>query len=312
METIKLDSTIIIWAVPFYLFMIGLEILVSYLEKKKVYDKKEAISNMACGVVQQTFDAAFNLLLIPFYVFINKNYAIFNIESSLYVIVLFFILKDFMYYWVHRFSHKIPFFWGIHLVHHQPKVYNFSVGLRAPLLHNIVDVFPLMLFALLGFPIEVFVPVSVIWISLQILTHTTYIKKEIPLFSKIFVTPSHHRVHHGKNQVYLDKNFSAVFSFWDRLFNSYQKELTEHPVEFGVLNEKEYTLDPIGANFIYWKNLKSIFEVTSISSLKLIIIILSGSFFIINAKTLSVVQAFIQAALLLVIFELLIKRQNKF
>lgn len=287
--------------------MILLELLISSIKNMKLYDKKEAISNIACGVVQQVGDAAINLLLIPFYLYLQSHYGVFKLESSLILILAFFVAKDFAYYWIHRLGHENRFLWGIHLVHHQPKVYNYSVGLRMPLFHHVVDIFPFMLFALIGIPLEVFVPVSIIWASLQILTHTTFIKKEIPLFSRIFVTPSHHRVHHGKNDIYIDKNYGGIFSFWDRAFGTYQKELDEVPVEYGVLDEQQYTLDPIAANFVYWKTFKNLFQASYISSMRLLIVILTGSFFVLNAKTLSVMQAFVQSFLLIVIFEIMIR-----
>ena len=117
--------------------------------------------------------------------------------------------------------------------------------------HYIFDIFQMAIIAIIGFHIENFVFVSVMWASVQILSHTTFLKKEIPILSLIFVTPSHHRVHHGDNQIYRNKNFAGIFSFWDKIFGSYQPELEREPVQFGV-DEENYCANPIRANMLYW------------------------------------------------------------
>lgn len=306
-----ISSSIILWAVPFYAGVISLELIFSFfISKENKYDLNETISNIATGVVQQIGDAAVNLLLIPLYVFINKNYSIYNLPTNISIFILFFILKDFMYYWVHRAGHENSFLWGIHLIHHQPKKYNYSVGLRMPLLHHIVDILPMMLAALLGFSIEVFVIVSVIWASLQILTHTTYIKNEIPIISKILVTPSHHRVHHGMNHPYINKNYGGIFSFWDRMFDTYQKELNDVPVQYGV-KEKDYCLDPIEANFIYFRDRKNKLSVQKgFKSLCLSLIVI-GAVFVSISKKLPINIAFGCSLILIILFQQLFKKVEK-
>lgn len=305
-----INSAIILWAVPFYIGVISLEVIASYLSRDKKYDLNETISNIATGVVQQVGDAAVNLILIPLYIFINKNYSMYELPSSISIFLLFFIFKDFMYYWVHRLGHENSFLWGIHLIHHQPKKYNYSVGLRMPLFHHIVDVFPMMLAAFLGFSIEVFVIVSVIWASLQILTHTTYVKNEIPIISKIFVTPSHHRVHHGMNKPYINKNYGGIFSFWDKIFETYQKELDEVPVQYGV-RDKDYCLDPIEANLIYFrdnKNKLTIQKGFKTLSLSLIII---GAIFVSLSKKMPLYLTVSCALSLILMFQLLYRKVEK-
>ena len=246
-----INSNAILWAVPFYLFMIALELIFSLYKNKKLYDLSEAISNISCGIVQQVGDAVLNLLVIPIYIYFYETLSIVQLDSSLSTFVFLFLYKDFVYYWSHRLTHTTSL-WSIHLVHHQPKYYNYSVGLRMPLLHYIIDFIPMIFAAILGFDVESFILVSVFFASIQLFSHTKFIKKEIPILSWFFVTPSFHRVHHAKNKIYLNKNFSAVICIWDKLFGTYQKELEAQPVEFGVLKENEYTLNPLMANFVYW------------------------------------------------------------
>lgn len=305
----NVDTSVILWAVPFYLTVILIEFFTSFIQNKNIYNKKEFLSNICVGVVQQVSDASVNLILIPFYIFLNRS-SIFDLEASIFLAGSFFVLKDFMYYWTHRLSHHNSFIWSIHLVHHQPKYYNFSTGLRMPLFHYIVDIVPFCISALIGVPIETFVIVSVIWASMQILTHTRYIKREIKYFSLVFVTPSFHRVHHGKNLPYKNKNFGGVFSFWDKMFKTYQTELSKTPVIYGV-SEQEYSLDPVGANFIGLKNINLEFQRVHVSTINALIIVFGGVFFIFNAKQLSVLQAFVQAFLLLMIFQLITKNKHR-
>lgn len=246
-----MNSSAIMWAVPFYLFMIALELFVSWIKNRKLYSLSETVSNISCGVVQQVGDAVLNLVAIPIYIYVNKELSLIQFSSNLFTFVLLFVYKDFVYYWTHRLVHSSKL-WAIHLVHHQPKTFNFSVGLRMPLFHYVIDFIPMMLAAILGFSVQEYIFVSVIFASVQLFNHTTLFKKEIPIVSKLFVTPSFHRVHHAKNDPYVNKNFSAVICLWDKIFNTYQKELECTPVEFGVKKESEYGLNPVMANFVYW------------------------------------------------------------
>jgi alkylglycerol monooxygenase len=297
----QFDSNLILWAIPFYLGMMVFELFVSLMSSRVHYNMAETLSNLATAIVQQVFDVALNLLLLPFYLFIWKNFGAFNLELTLINILVFFILKDFMNYWTHRLSHENSFLWGIHVVHHQPKVYNYSVGLRVPLLHNVVDVFHMLVAALIGFPLEIYVITTVVWSSLQLFSHTMLIKNEIPYFSKIFVTPSHHRVHHAKNVIYRNKNYAGIFSVWDHFFGTYQKELASEPVVFGV-KESEYTLNPIEANFIYWRKFQPVLQTNFYLIMNLLLLILAGSYYLFNAKTLDVIQTFTQSFLFLFLF----------
>lgn len=249
-----MNSNAILWAVPFYIFMIALEFFLSWMKNKKLYDLSETVSNISCGVVQQISDAVLNLLVIPIYILIHKFFGVFKLESSLETFLLLFLYKDFVYYWTHRITHSTRL-WSIHLVHHQPKYYNYSVGLRMPLFHYIIDFIPMMIAAIIGFSVESFIFVSVFFASVQLFSHTTFIKREIPIFSWFFVTPSFHRVHHAKNEPYINKNFSAVICIWDKLFGTYQRELDAVPVKFGVIKQTEYILNPVMANLTFWQQI---------------------------------------------------------
>lgn len=303
-----MNSNAILWAVPFYLLVIALELIISLIQNKKLYDKVEFISNVSCGIVQQIGDAVMNLLMIPIYIYFYENFAIAKLDSNLTIFIFLLLYKDFIYYWTHRLTHHSPL-WSIHLVHHQPKYFNFSVGLRMPLFHYIIDFIPMMVAAILGFNVQTYILTSVVFASVQIFNHTTYIKNEIPIFSWFFSTPSFHRVHHATNSIYLNKNFGALLSIWDRLFDTYQKELLSDPVIFGVTNEKDYNLNPVEANFIYWK--KDARNVSDVKSYIINNLVLLGPalLFIAFAKNIPMFMNAVLAILLLSLYFILSRKQ---
>ena len=142
------------------------------------------------------------------------------------------ITQDFLYYWLHRFDHEVRFFWATHITHHSSQIMNFTVGFRSSVfqpLYRFVYFIPL---AILGFsPVDIaFVYAATqIW---GIFVHTELIYK-MGWLEYILVTPSHHRVHHASNIKYLDKNMGMFLIFWDKMFGTFQKELT--PTEYEQL-----------------------------------------------------------------------------
>ena len=137
------------------------------------------------------------------------------------------------------------FFWANHVVHHRPQVFNFSVGLRSPIFHLVFSFFIHLPAAFLGFSPETYIGVFIFHTSYQLLNHTHFLKTPPLFIEKIFVTPSHHRVHHGRNHHYVNKNFGAVFSFWDIIFKTYQKE--NEKILYGV-KSGELDLNPLTSN----------------------------------------------------------------
>jgi len=140
------------------------------------------------------------------------------------------LADDFCFYWFHRASHKIGLLWMSHVVHHSSNEFNLSVGLRQTWLPFLGILFWLPL-ALAGFKIEHILMVQAASLSYQFFMHTQLIN--LPRFwGGIFNTPSHHRVHHGMNPEYIDRNFAGAFIIWDRLFGTFTPE--KNPVEFGI------------------------------------------------------------------------------
>ena len=171
--------------------------------------------------------------------------------SEWHPIVLFlftFVAFDFSYYWSHRTHHTIPLMWRVHSVHHQAEHFSLSMGIRNSYF-SVLTAFPFFAWlAIVGVPLEVYVAASGLNYFIQFYNHNGVVKKSGWL-EKILITPSHHRVHHGRHKVYLNKNHGGVLVIWDKLFGTFQAELDELPKTYGIIGERpEY--NPLRANLI--------------------------------------------------------------
>lgn len=219
-------------ASPIFLVLIVIECLIAQFKKSNVYQFNDSINNFSSGILEEIGALPFRGLIIFSYYYLFEHYAFFNIDP--HSVVSWFLLwlgVDFFYYWFHRASHRINFFWVGHSVHHQSEEYNLSVALRQGFFQALTSwVFYLPL-ALIGFPTWMFVAVASINTIYQFWIHTQSINK-MGWLEKIFNTPSHHRVHHGRNPQYIDKNYAGSLIIWDKLFGTFEPEGA--PVEYGV------------------------------------------------------------------------------
>ena len=147
---------------------------------------------------------------------------------------------DFIYYWNHRFMHESRYMWAIHVVHHSSERYNLSTALRQPVADALGTFVPYSLLALLGLRPELIAQARAINLLYQYWIHTDTIASLGPL-EEIVNSPSHHRVHHGSNRQYLDRNHGSILIVWDRLFGTFQRE--EEPVVYGLTTNID-TFDP--------------------------------------------------------------------
>jgi hypothetical protein len=170
---------------------------------------------------------------------------------------------DFQGYWVHRWAHKINFFWNKHAIHHSSEEFNLAVALRQSI-SSFVSLFSFFLLpaALLGVPTIVISTVAPIHLFAQFWYHTRHIGR-MGFLEHIIVTPSHHRVHHALNPEYIDKNFSQIFIIWDKLFGTFQEELREVPPVYGITRPAN-TWNPLKINFQHlWLMLRDAFYARS-------------------------------------------------
>jgi sterol desaturase/sphingolipid hydroxylase (fatty acid hydroxylase superfamily) len=215
-----------------------LEWISSKLMKLATYKLKDSVQNFVIGGISFVFDYLFSVLSFPLLLYIFHHLRLFSFNNdSLPVFCILFLLVDLCEYWFHRLCHEVNILWRAHIVHHQSEEFNLSVGLRTSLFIPFFNIFLYALFPLFGFDPKLVLMILFIQGFFQLLVHTKLVKK-LGVLEYIFVTPSAHRVHHGKNEVYIDKNYGKFFIFWDLLFGTYQEETEE--VEFGIKGEKQY------------------------------------------------------------------------
>lgn len=171
-------------------------------------------------------------------------YAIFYIVSEAFIpwsipitwwsIVLVLILADFTYYWEHRIAHEVRILWTQHAVHHSSRQYNIVTGVRFGPLEGMWSLISHLPLVLLGFPPEMVFFGVIVVLAYQTWLHTETIGK-LGVLEKVLNTPSHHRVHHGCDDKYLDKNYGGITIIWDRMFGSFQEE--EETPRYGLKRE---------------------------------------------------------------------------
>lgn len=247
-----MEPNYILIAIPFFFALIGLELLVGYIQHKKLYRFNDAITNLNIGIGNQAFSLVFKFLIFGIYVEVQKNWSLFHIEPSIGSFFACILVFDFIFYWAHRWGHEINFFWGAHVVHHSSEEYNLSVALRQPWFHNLIAFFLFLPIPILGFDPMTFLLAGSLHTLYQFWIHTKVIGKMWKPIEWIFNTPSHHRVHHGVDPKYIDKNHGGVLIIWDRLFGTFHEE-QEEP-NYGITTQLN-SWNPTWANIHYYTDM---------------------------------------------------------
>ena len=246
-------TTIILLASPIFFLLIFIELWLDVKKESKVYRFSDAITSLSLGVISQTQKFVLFSVAALVYAWLAKMFSFieWNKESS-FAWIAGFVLYDFFYYWYHRFSHQINFLWAAHVVHHQSEEYNLTTALRQTSSSIGAWLFYVPCF-IIGMPAEIFFVSGALNLVYQFWVHTQLIDR-LGWFEKVFVTPSHHRVHHGQNQEYIDKNHGGVFILWDKWFGTFQQELADVKVIYGVRRAVS-SFNPVWANLHTWYSL---------------------------------------------------------
>ena len=238
---------------PIAFLIILLEAAISSWQKKNLYNKEDTLctvgllaGNMAVVFLTKGATLAFHIFLYQFRI----------IDLATYVPiwamwVLSFILIDLVFYVYHRMSHRISFLWAIHMSHHSSQEMNFAVSFRQAWFGPISKVPFFMVLPLIGLDptiIAVAGALSTLW---GIVGHTQIIKSLGPL-ELILNTPSHHRVHHGANSQYIDKNYGNLLIVWDKMLGTFEPE--NEKVKYGLVNNVN-TYNPVTITFIAWQDI---------------------------------------------------------
>lgn len=241
-------ANVLLYAIPGFVILIIIEAVYAWWKGKFNFRSMDTISSLSSGNTNTIKSMLGLTIVIISYDWVYSQVALVHIEADWLVYLLSFIAIDFASYWSHRLNHSINIFWNRHVVHHSSEEFNLAVALRQSI-SSFVSLGFIFLFpaALLGLPPNVIGVIAPLHLFMQFWYHTEHIGK-LGFLEYIIVTPSQHRVHHAINPIYLDKNLSAIFCIWDRIFGTFQEELAEEPCVYGVTRQVK-TWNPIKINF---------------------------------------------------------------
>ena len=229
------------------LALIGLEVIHSTKHQLKRYHTRDTLVNLLIGVSNILANTLYYGVCLLVYTKVYA-WALMDLNGGIIYWVVLFLLTDLMLYLFHYLSHKCRFMWASHVVHHSSEYYNLSTAARSGLTNFPYRPFFLLPLCLIGFqPLHVLLMEAIIYLYTFYL-HTELIGK-LGWLEWIFNTPSHHRVHHGKDKQYIDKNFAAALIIWDRLFNTFAPE-RDTPT-YGITTPLR-TYNPIKIVFHVW------------------------------------------------------------
>ena len=239
---------ILLVAMPIFLLLVLFEKWWGWRKGFNTVRNMDLISSLTSGVTNVTKDVLGLAIAIISYEWLVSKVAITHLPANWVTYLIVFVVLDFAGYVVHAIDHKVNFFWNSHLVHHSSEEFNLGCALRQSI-SVFVKLFVILLLpaALLGIDPKIIAIVAPLHLFAQFWYHTRHIGK-MGFLEKIIVTPSHHRVHHALNEIYIDKNFGQIFIFWDKIFGTFQPELSEVPPVYG-LTRPVRTWNPIRINF---------------------------------------------------------------
>ena len=235
---------------PIVLLIIFFEVIFSSFTNKNLYKKEDTLCTVGLltGNILMVFILKGATLALHFYLYQFKLFNISEILPIWALWILTFVMIDFVFYFYHRISHRVNFLWAIHMSHHSSEEMNFAVSFRQAWFGPVSKIPFFMTLPLLGFDPTIIAVAGVISTLWGIVGHTQIIGNLGPL-EWIFNTPSHHRVHHGANPQYIDKNYGNLFIIWDRIFGTF--ELEDEPVKFGLVRNVN-TFNPTKITFMGW------------------------------------------------------------
>jgi sterol desaturase/sphingolipid hydroxylase (fatty acid hydroxylase superfamily) len=225
----------------YFAMVLGERVYYAFKHPEK-YSNRDGLANVAINLLNSNFMLLIGLL-VPFtlYIWVFDTHRIFDLSRTSWGIAAAFVAHELYYYWTHRLSHRSGFFWAMHAVHHTSNEFNYTVAARGFVLDGLQQSLFIWPAALLGVSPAQFFGVLILKNMFGIFNHSRFIPK-LGILEEYVATPANHRVHHGTQAKYIDKNYSQVLIIWDRLFGTFQKE-EETPV-FGLVKPLE-THNPV-------------------------------------------------------------------
>jgi sterol desaturase/sphingolipid hydroxylase (fatty acid hydroxylase superfamily) len=244
----SLDLTI--YAIPAFVVLMLVESVVTASARLSGYEAKDSAASLAMGLGNVAIDLFMKGVHLALLTAVS-GFAFFRLDSSWWVWVLLLLADDFAYYWFHRLHHDVRLLWAAHVNHHSSQRYNLSTALRQSWTTPLTSMLFYWPLVLVGFQPHMVLSAIAINTIYQFWIHTEAIDR-VGWFESIINTPSHHRVHHGTNVEYLDRNHAGMFIFWDKLFGTFEPERA--PVHYGLTKNIE-TFNPVKIAFHEWEAL---------------------------------------------------------
>lgn len=254
---------ILLDAVPAFILLIIVEVIYAIKTQRELYEVKDAATSISLGLGNLFIGLLTKSFILLFFVWIYEHRLFAIPFNAWWVWLLLFFADDFSYYCMHRTAHSVRWFWASHVVHHSSERYNLAAALRQTWTGNLTGAFLFWSWLpLVGFHPAMILFMQSVSLIYQFWIHTEAVYKLPKWFEFIFNTPSHHRVHHGSNIEYLDKNHAGILIIWDRMFGTFQPEL--FTPTYG-LTKNVQTFNPVKVAFWEWINIgKDLKKVKSI------------------------------------------------
>lgn len=242
-------AEILYYAIPFFILLL----VVEYLSYRHLdddhdlvgYDLRDTRTSLTMGVGNVIINVGWKFVVVAAYAAVYELTPLRLDPGDWWVWVALFFADDFSYYWFHRVSHESRFFWASHVVHHSSRHYNLSTALRQTWVP--MTYFPFWIWMpAVGFEVWMVLLAQAWSLIYQFWIHTERIYKLPRWFEAIFNTPSHHRVHHGVNEQYLDRNYGGILIIWDKLFGTWEPE--GERVRYGLTKQLN-TFEPVKVAF---------------------------------------------------------------
>ena len=227
---------LILYAVPYFVALLAIEWVTfhhtgDHDDAMASYDVRDTATSLSMGMGNLAINLGWKLVVVAIYSGVYELTPLRVPSDAWCAWVLLFFADDAVYYWFHRVSHEVRVFWASHVVHHSSQHYNLSTALRQTWVP--MTYFPFWLpLALIGIKPWMIVLQQSISLVYQFGIHTERVGRLWRPLEFVLNTPSHHRVHHGSNEMYLDRNYAGILIIWDRLFGTFQGE--SEPVRYGL------------------------------------------------------------------------------
>ena len=241
-------NPVIAFAIPFFVLSMLLEFaLLRHRDEHVGYTPKDSATSITMGIGYLACAALYKLVFVAIYM-LAYEYRIIDVGMTWWMWIVAIVAQDFCFYWFHRAGHEVRIVWAGHVNHHSSDHYNLSTALRQSWTEHLFGPLFWAPLALIGVPVETLIAIESLNLLYQYWLHTELVGS-MGRFGLVFNTPSFHRVHHGKNLEYLDKNYAAIFIVWDRMFGTFEPEVA--PVEYGTITPLE-SYNPLVVAFHEW------------------------------------------------------------